>query len=243
MLLNDVILEPSCWTSFLPLKGPPPPKKKQNVTHQKKSSKKNATTIQKKHESFSDPPKQTQKPPALRFGKTSFGPGLGEDCPGVEVPRSFHSRILKGSRSRCLTGRPERNEWSRRWDEKRTDESGRCGNCHAVNGTQKNECFFLVSGLTCFKHFQVSGNLYLILHLIIFRMFCWIMIVWLISEACSRLCERRLGERGCSPEISSMLLTPCMYPIPSMYGIFTYIYHKNQPNIGKYTYYTWMVWV
>ena len=29
-----------------------------------------------------------------------------------------------------------------------------------------------------------------------------------------------------------------------MYGIFTYIYHKNQPNAGKYTtHYTWMVWV
>ncbi len=26
-------------------------------------------------------------------------------------------------------------------------------------------------------------------------------------------------------------------PIPSMYGIFTYIYHKNQPNVA-----TWMVW-
>ena len=28
-----------------------------------------------------------------------------------------------------------------------------------------------------------------------------------------------------------------------MYGIFTYIYHKNQPNVGKYTIhgYTWMV--
>ena len=24
-------------------------------------------------------------------------------------------------------------------------------------------------------------------------------------------------------------------PIQSMYGIFTYIYHKNQPNVGKYT--------
>ena len=24
-------------------------------------------------------------------------------------------------------------------------------------------------------------------------------------------------------------------PIPSMYGIFTYIYHKYQPNVGKYT--------
>ncbi len=26
----------------------------------------------------------------------------------------------------------------------------------------------------------------------------------------------------------------CSYPIASMYGIFTYIYHKNQPNVGKY---------
>ena len=25
------------------------------------------------------------------------------------------------------------------------------------------------------------------------------------------------------------------HPIGSMYGIFTYIYHKNQPNVGKYT--------
>ena len=29
-----------------------------------------------------------------------------------------------------------------------------------------------------------------------------------------------------------------------MYGISTYIYYKNQPNVGKYTviYQTWMVW-
>ena len=25
------------------------------------------------------------------------------------------------------------------------------------------------------------------------------------------------------------------YPIGSMYGVFTYIYHKNQPNVGVYT--------
>ena len=24
------------------------------------------------------------------------------------------------------------------------------------------------------------------------------------------------------------------YPIGSVYGIFTYIYHTNQPNVGKY---------
>ena len=26
-----------------------------------------------------------------------------------------------------------------------------------------------------------------------------------------------------------------MKPIVSMYGIFSYIYHKNQPNVGIYT--------
>ena len=25
------------------------------------------------------------------------------------------------------------------------------------------------------------------------------------------------------------------FPIPSMYGIFTYIHHKDQPNVGNYT--------
>ena len=29
------------------------------------------------------------------------------------------------------------------------------------------------------------------------------------------------------------------YPIGSMYGIFPYIYHKNQPNVGKYTIHGW----
>ena len=27
----------------------------------------------------------------------------------------------------------------------------------------------------------------------------------------------------------------CVLPIASMYGIYTYIYHKNQPNVAKYT--------
>ena len=29
-------------------------------------------------------------------------------------------------------------------------------------------------------------------------------------------------------------------PTGSMYGIYTYIYHKNQPNVGKYL--TWILW-
>ena len=32
-----------------------------------------------------------------------------------------------------------------------------------------------------------------------------------------------------------LLWNPKLHPIGSMYGIFTYIYHKNQPNVGKYT--------
>ena len=36
-------------------------------------------------------------------------------------------------------------------------------------------------------------------------------------------------------EISFCKFNLLRYPIPSMYGIFTYIYHKNQPNVGKYT--------
>ena len=28
-------------------------------------------------------------------------------------------------------------------------------------------------------------------------------------------------------------------PIASMYDIFTYIYQKNQPNVGKYTIHGW----
>ena len=31
-----------------------------------------------------------------------------------------------------------------------------------------------------------------------------------------------------------------LFPIASMYGTFTYIYHKNQPNVGKYTIVPWI---
>ena len=34
-----------------------------------------------------------------------------------------------------------------------------------------------------------------------------------------------------------------IYPMPSMYGIFTYVYHKNQPNVGKYTIHGWYGYV
>ena len=29
----------------------------------------------------------------------------------------------------------------------------------------------------------------------------------------------------------------------SMYDIFTYIYDRDQPNLGKYTIHTWILWV
>ena len=32
------------------------------------------------------------------------------------------------------------------------------------------------------------------------------------------------------------------WPRGSMYGIFIYIYHKNQPNVGKYTIHGWYGW-
>ena len=35
-----------------------------------------------------------------------------------------------------------------------------------------------------------------------------------------------------SPFVTSHFMESC--PIPSMYGVSTYIYHKNQPNVGKY---------
>ena len=34
-------------------------------------------------------------------------------------------------------------------------------------------------------------------------------------------------------KLNTVFLFP--YPIGSMYGIFTYIYHENQPNVGEYT--------
>ena len=71
--------------------------------------------------------RKTQKR-GVSFRFASFGPGLGKDCPRVEVRRSFHSRILKGPRSRCpfavtVAGPNKRNESSRRWFEKRTETS------------------------------------------------------------------------------------------------------------------------
>ena len=43
------------------------------------------------------------------------------------------------------------------------------------------------------------------------------------EEETGRLVVDRIGSEGLAG------------PIESMYGIFTYIYHKNAPNVGKYT--------
>ena len=54
--------------------------------------------------------------------------------------------------------------------------------------------------------------------------------------------EKQFSPRKCwELGVWSCLIHP-FKPIPSMYGIFTYNYPKNQPNVGKYTIYTWMVW-
>jgi len=38
-------------------------------------------------------------------------------------------------------------------------------------------------------------------------------------------------------------LAEMIIPIESMYAIFTYIYHKNQPNVGTYKiHHTWILW-
>ncbi len=34
-----------------------------------------------------------------------------------------------------------------------------------------------------------------------------------------------------------------LFPIPSMYGIFTYIWLIFMVNVGKYTYQSWILWV
>ena len=45
--------------------------------------------------------------------------------------------------------------------------------------------------------------------------------------------KSRLGKT------SSYINSGLLKPIPSMYGTFTYIYHTNQPNVGKYTIHGW----
>ena len=48
--------------------------------------------------------------------------------------------------------------------------------------------------------------------------------------------KSRTVER--SPRFHSLTIIPKVGghdPLGSMYGVYTYIYHKNQPNVGKYT--------
>ena len=48
---------------------------------------------------------------------------------------------------------------------------------------------------------------------------------------------RGFSPGGKFPRSSTMKGIPKIiaFPIVSMYGTFSYIYHKNQPNVGKYT--------
>ena len=54
----------------------------------------------------------------------------------------------------------------------------------------------------------------------------------------TKISGRKLKENHLSSE-KSCRLGGEMLPIPSMYDIFTYIFHKNQPNVGKYTIHGW----
>ena len=50
---------------------------------------------------------------------------------------------------------------------------------------------------------------------------------------------------GCfTLNMSTQVLNPINISIPlaSIYGIFTYIYQKNPPNVGTYTIVPWVVW-
>ena len=49
------------------------------------------------------------------------------------------------------------------------------------------------------------------------------------------VCSKVMGLENVSPASNLASFWGYLYPIPSMYGIFTYICHKNQPNVGKYT--------
>ena len=70
---------------------------------------------------------------------------------------------------------------------------------------------------------------------------------WYPSLACAwkprnirhfHLSRHKKPEGGTSRKCSIVL-----YPIGSMYGIFTYIWPKYMVNVGKYTINTWILWV
>jgi len=65
--------------------------------------------------------------------------------------------------------------------------------------------------------------------------------VLITKKARGFICSRK--EKGNSPIVVPSLhpnfpcpkfFLPTFKPVGSMYGIFAYVYHKNQPNVGKY---------
>ena len=57
---------------------------------------------------------------------------------------------------------------------------------------------------------------------------------------CSRFRWRREpAKQEAKLDSWDFIKTKSIIPIGSMYGIFTYIYHTNQPNVGKYTIHGW----
>ena len=62
---------------------------------------------------------------------------------------------------------------------------------------------------------------------------------WCLPPSTKELWGRLFCEefKGWYPPFQKLwaLVFHYLLPIGSMYGIFTYIYHKHQPNVGKYT--------
>ena len=57
-----------------------------------------------------------------------------------------------------------------------------------------------------------------------------VVIVWCLQQRCTA----HWGS-----DVKTWTQDFCIIPIPCMYGIFTYIYHQNQPNVVKYTIQGW----
>ena len=59
-----------------------------------------------------------------------------------------------------------------------------------------------------------------------------------MKMSCKKNEERHLGKKHLETQTSEKILRP----IPSMYDIYTYIYHKNQPNVGPNIPVPWILW-
>ena len=134
------------------------------------------------------------------------------------------------------------------------------GNCQTKNkGFQKSDelsdFHFETEGLkleTYHKHIYIYIYLYnfqIYLNSYLFTSQLLKGFSWLLKQGnapnpmrnSSDVCSQRwwVGSRLDVPHPCSIRVPCKIYPIGSMYGRFTYIYHKNQPNEGEYTIHGW----